>query len=485
MKKIFLTVFLLVMVTFISCEESKSSNKNNCENVNCESWESCVDGNCIVKEGNCDSNDDCSENETVCDLTKHICVIIETDNFKNLSNWEAFDVNSNNPDFDNAKGYYGAANDGRYIYFVPCRDSNDDGFHARVLRYDSTKSFNEVGSYSLFDAGNTDGLKTTGYAGAVFANGYIYFVPYLNEEGRHAKVLRYNTNEDFNNPTSWSAFDGNTLELPQGSQLNGYDGGVYDGERYIYFTPYGDQNGFNLFALRYDTLGDFKNKASWSFTSTVQMAQNANAKGYYGTAFDGNYVYYVPFANKDGDKFHASMLRYNITLPFTSRDSWSFFDASQIGEEKTIGYKGAVFDGKYIYYVPFREKEGVGGQHTRVLRYNTELPFEDNSSWTVFNADNIDGLNTVGYVGAEFDGRYIYFIPYQQDNFFHANVLRYDTTKDFTTSGSWSSFNAENISGLNTKGYKYGMIMGKYLYLVPYNNNSSFTGIVLRYSFEK
>ncbi|MBN2694564.1 hypothetical protein JXR93_07865 [bacterium] len=483
MREFLVILSFLFATIFISCGEDKKTEKDSCENVNCNSWESCFDGVCVLKDGNCNSNSNCLESGTICDLVTHVCIVANIDNFKNRDSWEAFDVNSNNSTFSNAKGYYGATGDGRYIYFAPCRDSNNDGFHGRVLRYDSTKSFTDLSSYSLYDAGNTDNLTTTGYAGAIFANGYIYFVPYLNEEGRHAKVLRYNTSSDFSNSNSWSAFDANSLDLPTGAQLNGYDGGVFDGERYIYFSPYGDQNGSNMFALRYDTTGDFKEKNSWSFTSTTQMTQNTGAKGFYGITFDGTYIYYVPFANKEGSKFHSKMVRYNTTLSFTDKEAWSLFDASNIGEN-TVGYKGAVFDGKYVYYVPFREAEGLGGQHSKVLRYNTESPFENANSWSVFNASNINGLNTVGYVGAQFDGRYIYFIPYQQDNFFHANILRYDSTKDFLDSDSWNAFNVGDISGLNTKGYKYGFIMDKYLYLVPYNNNSGFSGVVLRYNFQ-
>jgi len=43
-----------------------------------------------------------------------------------------------------------------------------------------------------------------------------------------------------------------------------------------------------------------------------------------------------------------------------------------------------------------------------------------------FDAGTTGGLNTQGYVGAIFDGRYVYFSPYRNTNDFHANVLRFD-----------------------------------------------------------
>ncbi len=408
---------------------------------------------------------------------------IETDGFKDTANWEAFDVNKGGK-FANARGYYGAAGDGRYIYYAPCRDLK--GFHGRILRYDTSKNFKDTNSFEIYDAGNTGEMNTKGYAGVVYAKDYVYFVPYINEEGRHAKVLRYNTKGEFKNKDSWNVFDASQTEgIPEGIMSLGYDGGLYDGKRYIHFVPYGDQSGANPYALRYDTEGEFNDKKSWAVVNTTVVSENTNAKGYYGCSYDGEYVYYVPFANKSEDKFHSMMLRYNTNLPYEEKSSWELYDAGKTGSEITVGYKGATYDGRYIYYVPFREKEGNGGQHARVLRYDTKGQFSKESSWEVYDAADTESLNTVGYVGAEFDGRYVYYIPYQQDELFHANVLRYDTTKSFKEKNSWSAYNIGNIDGLNTNGYKYGTIMGEYVYYVPYNNNDNFSGIVLRYKIKK
>jgi len=45
---------------------------NPCDNINCNSWETCVNGECVLKEGNCVSSADCSEND-ICNPQTHIC----------------------------------------------------------------------------------------------------------------------------------------------------------------------------------------------------------------------------------------------------------------------------------------------------------------------------------------------------------------------------------------------------------------------------
>jgi hypothetical protein len=405
------------------------------------------------------------------------------DGFKVAANWEAF--NAGNIDLLDTKGYYGAVSDGRYIYYTPCRSTTSD-FHGRVLRYDTLASFTVATSYAAYDAGSTDGLQTKGYAGAVFDERYVYFVPYANMDVdragvRHARVLRYDTQGagGFQNSSSWAAYDasGTTGIPPAYKDLLGYDGAVYDGTKYVYFVPYGDQNGAtNTYALRYDTDADFKTAASWTVYD-ITNAGGSSARGYYGAAFDGTYVYYVPYANPT--TFHGLAIRYNTTLPYTDNGSWSVYDASSTGMV-TVGYKGAVFDGRYVYYVPFRDT--VSTQHTRVLRYDTQGVFTTGTSWAAYDAQNTESLNTQGYVGAECDGTYVYFIPYE-NTIYHANVLRYDRTKDFQTGTSWAAYNAGATSGLNTKGYKYSTKQGDYLYFVPYNNNIGFSGIVLRYKW--
>ncbi|MBN2361957.1 MAG: hypothetical protein JXR83_21075 [Deltaproteobacteria bacterium] len=398
--------------------------------------------------------------------------------FKDAANWAAFEP----PIADQvlgatAKGYYGAVFDGRFMYYVPCRKGNlQTDFHGVVMRYDTQGDFKSAASWAFYDAGNTLGnvaTPTVGYAGGAFDGRYVYFVPYADGSRRHARVLRYDTiGAGFTAASSWSAFDAGTLaNMPQNS---GYDGAVYDGSRYLYFVPYGDQSFAHGFALRYDTTGAFDAPASWQ-NFYVGNIGGLTTKGYYGGTSDGRYLYFAPFNNGTDTDFHGNVLRFDTQGAggLTTAANWSAHDASSVDGLHTVGYKGAVFDGRYVYFVPFRDN--IASQHTRVLRYDTTAAFDATGAWDAFDASDIDGLVTMGYVGAEFDGRYVYFIPYQQNNTpfatYHANVLRLDTHGDFRSRSSWSAFDAGWIDGLKTKGLKYGSFDGSYVYFVPYNFN--------------
>lgn len=386
--------------------------------------------------------------------------------FQDAQNWEAYDAGMTGGMF--TRGYFGGAFDGRYIYYAPCRTAD---FHGRVLRYDTTADFRSPGGWEAYNASQTGGLATVGYAGAVYDGRYVYFVPFSDASTRHARVLRYDTTLGFSNSVSWAAYDaGSIIGLP----YSGYCGAVFDG-RFIYFAPFGYSPYAHGRVLRLDTEGQFTDSGSW----TVYDAGSTDGlvtKGYYGAVADERYVYFVPF--HDGVEFHGRVLRYDRTGDFAAATSWRAYDAGATGGLSTIGYKGACFDGRFVFFAPFREESAC---HGRIMRFDTAADFTTEASWTVYDASGTGGLDTRGYVGAEFDGRYVYFIPYECDELFHARALRYDSISSFSDSTSWISFDAGSIDGLTTKGYKFSVFDGRYLYLIPYHNNLAFSGIALRY----
>ncbi len=390
--------------------------------------------------------------------------------FQNIQNWSAFDAGAIQG--LQTQGYFGATYDGRYIYYAPCRAQD---FHGYALRYDTQKDFHSKDSWESYDAGQTDGLETKGYSGAVFDGRYVYYVPFAVLTQRHARILRYDTHADFRAQSSWKAYDAQNI---LGRKMTGYVEAVFDG-RYIFFSPFGYDPYAHALVLRYDTQGDFQDSSSWSFYN-AQNTQGLATQGFYGAIQAGDYIYFVPF--HDGENFHGRVLRYNRMKSFALSSAWEAYDAGKTGDMTTIGYKGAAFDGTYIYFVPFRDQNE---SHGRVLRYDTSKSFHSSASWSAFDAGNTDGLITHGYVGAIYDKQYVYFVPYSEGTQdFHAHFLRYNSQKDFCNSSSWESFDGSSIQGLTTKGYKYAAYDGTYIYFVPYHNGISFSGIGLRYKKE-
>ncbi|MHC4598353.1 MAG: LamG domain-containing protein, partial [Planctomycetota bacterium] len=110
---------------------------------------------------------------------------------------------------------------------------------------------------------------------------------------------------------------------------------------------------------------------------------------------------------------------------FSNTASWSTFDpgANSVGNDPD-GMTHAVFDGRYAYFVC----ENNGTSHcAEVVRYDTLASFSAASSWTAYDPGNDSlGSDPDGYWGAVFDGRYIYFVPYGNATGQHGEIMRYD-----------------------------------------------------------
>ena len=355
----------------------------------------------------------------------------------------------------NSKGFVGAVFDGRYIYFVPY---NNGAYSGQVTRYDTTGSFTAAGSWSVYDTTAVN-ANSKGFRGAVFDGRYIYFAP-NNNGASFGQVTRYDTTGSFTAAGSWSVYDTTAVN----ANSKGFFGAVFDG-RYIYFAPNNNGAYFGQ-VTRYDTTGSFTAAGSWSVYDTT--AVNANSKGFQGAVFDGRYIYFVPYNN---GAYSGQVTRYDTTGSFTAAGSWSVYDTTAVNANSKAFY-GAVFDGRYIYFAPNYN----GAYFGQVTRYDTTGSFTAAGSWSVYDTTAVNA-NSKGFVGAVFDGRYIYFVPYN-NGAYSGQVTRYDTTGSFTAAGSWSVYDTTAVNA-NSKGFYGAVFDGRYIYFVPYNNGA-YSGQVTR-----
>lgn len=246
------------------------------------------------------------------------------------------------------------------------------------------------------------------------------------------------------------------------SGIKSFHDGVFDG-RYIYFAPGWDGDGLHGKVARYDTASDFWSSDSWSVFD-FEIPLFGGTSGPIGAVFDGRHVYFVP--NMDDTLVHnGRVMRYDTAMNFLDPASWSMYDAGATSGLDTKGYMGAVFDGRYLYFSPHRNG---GGSHANVLRYDTAGHFESPESWTAYDAGATGDLNTKGYGAPVFDGRYVYFSPNKGDEVPHGYVLRFDTTGNFTSPASWTAYDAGDTGGLNTKecgGFGNSIFDGRFIYL--------------------
>jgi hypothetical protein len=337
--------------------------------------------------------------------------------------------------------FAGGAFDGRYVYYSP-RAGEGESVNGVVARYDTHSGFSEASSWASYTLPETSTLS--GPFGAVFDGRYIYFVPH---EGS-TQVVRYDTRASFASAASWSTFVSSvTVETA------GYEGGVFDG-RYLYLVPSADSLP-NV--IRYDTQAAFAASSSWTSFDISSLAGELRIFG--GAVFDGRYIYVVP----SGTYYPAPAIRYDTTASFTSVASWSAFDTTKVGPNEW-GYLGGAFDGRYVYFVPY--ESSLGG----VLRYDTHSPFGSSSSWSTFDTSTLsEESGGAEFGGAAFDGRYVYFVP---GPFSVSPVLvRLDTTADFGSPEAWSVVGS-GVGGpfnpFTSSGSFIGAVFdGQYVYPVP------------------
>jgi hypothetical protein len=404
------------------------------------------------------------------------------DGFTEPSSWATYDPGTNGVGTD-PDGYDGAAFDGRYVYFAPRH--NGYRFHGEVLRHDTAQDFSNVSAWGTCDYGEhcgEDCADPDGYIGAVFDGRYVYFVPTNNGDEYHGEVLRYDTTGDFANTASWATYD---AKYNSPGAIGGYAGAVFDG-RYVYFVPYrnaysGPRHGE---VLRYDTADPdgFTDPVAGTWTTYDAKNNPPGAKGgYHGGAFDGHYVYFAPYY--DGTEYHGDVLRYDTLGDFAVSSSWTVYDVKTNNPPGALGgYIGTVFDGRFVYFGPH---ETASGYHGEVLRYDTQTGFDDASSWATYDATGGGSAGErCGYYNAVFDGRYVYFVPHQNNTEHHGQVLQYDVTEDFHDPSAWNMYDYGEHCGedcTDPDGYRGAILAGGYIYFAPAHNGTDYHGEVLRY----
>jgi len=229
---------------------------------------------------------------------------------------------------------------------------------------------------------------------------------------------------------------------------NAFRGTVFDGQ-YIYLAPKDSK-----YFVRYDTKIGFDQTAAYEALEITNIQVDAtNGASFYGCTFDGNYIYFVP-------SYNNSIVRYKIGHRFTDATSWEVFDLSNyFGVLKTNTFAGAIYDGRFVYLIPNSISFG--------LRYDTSLQFTDPDAW-------ISGGPGPGYVGGTFDGKYVYYSPSSAHDFVRflprdftnsENWQIIDATKILSLDLSLKAL-SDAVDDNKFSGACYD---GKYVYYSPYD----------------
>ncbi|MEO5369522.1 MAG: hypothetical protein H7833_05540 [Magnetococcus sp. DMHC-1] len=367
-----------------------------------------------------------------------------------------------------SKGFSGAACDGRYIYYVPMNNGTPSG---QVTRYDSQGRFDDPASWSFFDT-TTVHADSRGFTDGLFDGRYLYMVPYFNGL-HHGQVTRYDTRAPFADPASWCVFDTRQLD----PESRGFVSGVVAG-RHLYLAPYQlDWSTYHGRIVRYDTQADFNTTTSWDIFDAARLQEGC--QGYHSAVADGRHVYFVPYrGNKD---FHGHLVRFDSHGRFDDPQAWTTFDLTTL-HPQCRGFIGAVRTDRHLCFVPYYDGTD---RHGQVARYEIGSRLDARTGWQVFDMARVHP-NSRGFFGALFDQRYIYFIPHCiEEGIYHGQVSRFDTTKPLDDLSAWAVCDTARVYPLS-KGYIGGVIVGRHLYMSPYETAPrAHTGVVVRIDLDE
>jgi hypothetical protein len=221
----------------------------------------------------------------------------------------------------------------------------------------------------------------------------------------------------------------------------------------VYFIPW--NGGGHIKLAKWNSQLPFQDPSAWSTKDLTSVG--AQSLGFVSGCNDGRYVYLAPI--------QKMFIRYDTHRDFAIDTSYSAFDLTTVPGSVGGTTGGCVFDGRYVYVIPLFADDLRG--HI-VKRYDTlaSAGFTSVASWDSFDIATInDGCR--GYLGAGFDGRYVYFSPYANNSTTHGHFIRYDTTKPFGALGSWEHIDLVADVNPALKGINGIVCVGQYVYLVP------------------
>ncbi len=140
---------------------------------------------------------------------------------------------------------------------------------------------------------------------------------------------------------------------------------------------------------------------------------------------------------------------------------WATFDVAA-GDSGANGFVGATFDGRYLYFPP-----SYG--NSLLARFDTQSSFTSAASWSFFDLSSLNP-NLQGSLGCVFDGRYVYVMG---GNALATNdddtIVRFDTQGTFGDKDAWTTLDLTTVHNVQ---YSFGgaVFDGRYVYFLAYDD---------------
>jgi hypothetical protein len=283
---------------------------------------------------------------------------------------------------------------------------------------------------------------------AVFDGRYVHFGP-LSFGGQ---LLSYDTTAtSFTRAASWTAI---VVPLPDGG-TPAFFSGVAQAAGKVFVVSAGHLTDPDL--LYYRNAGDLP-AAGFQALDLTPLAPDT-AWGYAG--LDGRYLYLTPSTRRNSSTDPSGVvLRLDpAALPGAAP---AVFDVAQGVSLDAQGFRDAVFDGRFLYFMPNLNTKGLSGVFAR---YDTQGAFVDPRAWDWFDLAALDPALTRFGCGT-FDGRYAYFFTAPTIGRTYTKVARYDTQGLFASTNAWTQLDLTDGSGAAIGDVGGASFDGRYVYVL-------------------
>jgi hypothetical protein len=327
--------------------------------------------------------------------------------------------------------------------------------------------------WTFFDVATVGGAIN--YSGVAFDGRYLYFAPDFSPP----VVIRYDTKctsctqapGTLNDPMAWSTHPLlPDIEAAGGVSAGAYPylGAAFDGQ-YVYFAPFAT----NTYAVQYDTQSPFSGSGGWSVFDASTLDPSAD---YWGVASDGQRTYLIPNTTTTIVAYDNATAGADGGSGFASSTSWSSYSLGAGPDYE--GFWGGLYDGHYFYLAPF--SGNVAARHV------ASAPLD--SEWSVGSTNGFDfsiqeQISPPHFWGSAYDGVFVYFIPYKTDEL---TIAAYLTSGQFNDDGAWATYSMASLfstgSGTSVVGELPGFVGaafdGKRLFLAPAGQITTSAGTV-------
>ena len=170
---------------------------------------------------------------------------------------------------------------------------------------------------------------------------------------------------------------------------------------------------------RYKDRGfNFNDATCWSEVPAAYLSSKSNEKtsnlGTWGGTFDGQYVYFSPTSRRSTHLADTTTFaRIYTTKDWSNQNNWKYMDFEHISgwdfgsQPKNFLFVNATFDGRFVYYVPRNSRQFV--------RFDTKKSFNDPTSWSLMNLVKVTDEVLHAFNGAVFDGKFVNFVPHHSN----------------------------------------------------------------------